>query len=114
VEFGTEPESMAEMPAESSDGWIGYLKKGSKPILNVLMIALFFLVAIKPFKKWLNQTSEFVSTRALPQVVETDDLSSTAPEMQARQNEKLRLLEATKQNPDVAADIIKTWLNEVT
>jgi flagellar M-ring protein FliF len=113
-EFPTELQSMAETPAEGSDGWMNYLKKGSKPILNVLMIALFFLVAIKPFKKWLNQTSEFVSTRALPQVVETDDLSSTAPDMQARQNEKLRLLEATKQNPDVAADIIKTWLNEVT
>ena len=114
VEFGTEQESMAEMPTEGSDGWMSYLKKGSKPILNIIMIALFFLVAIKPFKKWLNQSSEFVSARALPQAIEREDLSSPAPDMQSRQNEKLRLLEATKQNPDIAADIIKTWLNEVT
>lgn len=113
VEFPTEEASMAEMPAESSDGWIGYLKKGSKPILNILMIALFFLIAIKPFKKWLDQTSEYVSTRALPKAIESDDFSSSQ-ERQTRQNEKLRLLEATKQNPDIAADIIKTWLNEVT
>lgn len=112
-ELGTEQASMAEMPAESSDGWIGYLKKGSKPLLNILLIALFFFIAIKPFKKWLDQTGEYVSTRALPQAIESDDFSSSE-ERQIRQNEKLKLLEATKQNPDIAADIIKTWLNEVT
>ena len=91
----------------------GPVKKASKPILNIFMVALFFFIAIKPFKKWLSQTSEFVSARALPQGKISEEFSSTS-EMQSRQNEKLRLLEATKENPDVAADIIKTWLNEVS
>jgi flagellar M-ring protein FliF len=115
VPFKMDSESMADIPAAAgSDGWIGYLKKGSKPILNILMIALFFLIAIKPFKKWLNQTSEYVSTRALTQGKIEEDFAPSSSEMQARQNEKLRLLEATKENPDIAADIIKTWINEVS
>lgn len=114
IAFSMEKEIMGGIPEAVSDGWMSYVKKGSKPILNILMIALFFLIAIKPFKKWLNQTSELVSMRALPQAIENEELSSSAPEMQGRQNEKLKLLEATKQNPDIAADIIKTWLNEVS
>lgn len=115
VPFSMDKDSLEDMPAGSgSDGWMGYLKKGSKPILNILMIALFFLIAIKPFKKWLNQTSEYVSTRALSQGSRHEELSSPTPDMQVRQNDKLKLLEATKQNPDIAADIIKTWLNEVS
>ncbi len=114
VPFSMDEEGMNIIPAASSDGWMGYLKKGSKPILNIVMIALFFLIAIKPFKKWLNQTSEFVTTRALPQGNVSEEFASDPVEKYERQNEKLRLLEATKQNPDIAADIIKTWLNEVT
>ena len=116
VSFSMKEENLESLPAttSSADGWIGYLKKGSKPILNILMIALFFLIAIKPFKKWMNQTSEYVSARALPQGDAKDEYSSSSGDMQSRQNDKLRLLEATKQNPDIAADIIKTWLNEVS
>ena len=113
VAFSMDKESIESIPEPTSDGWMGYLKKASKPILNIFMVALFFFIAIKPFKKWLSQTSEFVSARALPQGKINEEFSSTS-EMQSRQNEKLRLLEATKENPDVAADIIKTWLNEVS
>ncbi len=115
VPFSMSEESMMEIPAAGSEGWIEYLKKMSKPILNIVIIALFFLIAIKPFKKWLNQTSEFVSTRALSQGSATTEMTpADAGERYERQNEKLKLLEATKQNPDIAADIIKTWLNEVS
>ena len=115
VPFTMEKESLEAMPAAStSDGLMVYLKKGSKPILNILMIALFFFIAIKPFKKWLNQTSEYVSTRALPQGNTHEEFGPVSSDLQARQSDKLRLLEATKQNPDIAADIIKTWLNEVS
>jgi len=114
IPFSMDKESLENIPAAGPEGWMGYLKKGSKPILNILMIALFFLIAIKPFKKWLDQTSEFVSTRALPRGNEREEIAATSGEMQIRQNEKLKLLEATKENPDIAADIIKTWLNEVS
>jgi len=104
---------LSDLPsATTSEEWMAYFKKGTKPILNVLLILLFFIIAIKPFKKWLSQTSEYVSARALAQR-EAEDKEDT-PELQMRQANKLRLLEETRENPDVAADIIKTWLNEVT
>ncbi|MBN1276159.1 MAG: flagellar M-ring protein FliF [Deltaproteobacteria bacterium] len=115
VSFTMEKESIEAVPAASGpEGWTGYLKKGSKPVLNILLIALFFLIAIKPFKKWMSQTSEYVSARALPGGNAQEDLGSVSNDLQSRQNDKIRLLEATKQNPDIAADIIKTWLNEVS
>ncbi len=113
VAFNMDKEIAGDIIVASSEGWMGYFKKASKPILNILIVALFFLIAIKPFKKWLNQTSEYVSTRALPSGMETEG-SSPVGELQTRQSEKLRLLQATKENPDIAADIIKTWLNEVS
>ena len=116
VAFNIKKQSVGDMPGAPSpaEGWMEYVKKASKPVLNVLIVALFFLIAIKPFKKWLNQTSEYVSTRALPRGRGNEELSNSAGDLMARQSEKLKLLEATKENPDVAADIIKTWLNEVS
>jgi flagellar M-ring protein FliF len=120
IAFSMDKLSIEEMPETVSEGWVGYLKKASKPILNVLIVGLFFLVAIKPFKKWLSQTSEYVSVRggvraALPSGsgIEREETHSVG-ELQTRYTEKVKLLEATKENPDVAADIIKTWLNEVS
>jgi flagellar M-ring protein FliF len=112
--FSMDKQSIEEMPEAVSEGWIGYLKKASKPILNVLIVGLFFLVAIKPFKKWLSQTSDYVSVRAaLPSGAQKDEAQGVG-ELQSRYSEKVKLLEATKENPDIAADIIKTWLNEVS
>lgn len=101
---------------ESEEGWLSYLKKASKPLINVIMVILFFFIAIKPFKRWLSQTSEYVSTRALPPgAAQLDEIEEdTRAELQHRQSNKLKLLEATRENPDMAADIIKTWLNEVS
>jgi flagellar biosynthesis/type III secretory pathway M-ring protein FliF/YscJ len=75
---------------------------------------LFFIIAIRPFMKWLNKTGEYVSTRALPQGEENDEIASPTAELQMRQKNKQKLLQATKDNPEVAADIIKTWINEVS
>lgn len=113
VAFSMDKQSIEELPEAVSEGWIGYLKKASKPLLNVLIVGLFFLVAIKPFKKWLSQTSDYVSVRAaLPSGAQ--DEAQGVGELQSRYSEKVKLLEATKENPDIAADIIKTWLNEVS
>ncbi len=115
LEGSADNEIFGSMPEPAPEGWMVYVKKGSKPILNVLLIGLFFIIAIKPFKKWMAQTSEYVSARALPQGGRTNEYATAGPsEVQIRQNDKFQLLEATKQNPDMAADIIKTWLNEVS
>ncbi len=114
VAFSMDKQSIEELPEAVSEGWVGYLKKASKPILNVLIVGLFFLVAIKPFKKWLSQTSEYVSVRASLTSGGQNEEAHGAGELQSRYTEKVKLLEATKENPDIAADIIKTWLNEVS
>ncbi|MBW2610019.1 MAG: flagellar M-ring protein FliF [Deltaproteobacteria bacterium] len=99
---------------ESKPGWMSYVKKRSKPVFNILLVLLFFLLAIRPFKRWLNQTGEYVSTLALRQGKEGSGLDSQTDELQMRQNSRQQLIDVTKKNPDVAADIIKTWINEVT
>lgn len=99
---------------ENKPGWISYAKKGSRPLLNILLVILFFLLAVRPFKRWLNQTGEYVSARALQQGDEARVLESQSAEIQLRQKSKQKLLETTKDNPDIAADIIKNWINEVS
>lgn len=113
VAFSMEKPDFSDMAAEAPEGWMGYVKKGSKPFLNVILIALFFIIAIKPFRKWLSQTSEYVSANVQVQQAALEEPRDT-PELQLKQNNKIRLLEATRENPDMAADIIRTWLNEVS
>ncbi|NLA76087.1 MAG: flagellar M-ring protein FliF [Deltaproteobacteria bacterium] len=114
IAFSMDKQDIEKLPEAEAEGWAGHLKKASRPILNVVIIGLFFLVAIKPFKKWLSQTSELVSVRkALPSGMGKEEAGSVG-ELETRYSEKVKLLEATKENPDIAADIIKTWLNEVS
>lgn len=112
IAFSIPKESMPELP-ESHPDLFGYAKKLSKPLLNIGLILIFFIIAIRPFKRWLSQTSEYVATKALPQGEEPESDGYTA-ELEMRQKNKQKLIEATKNNPDVAADIIKTWINEVS
>jgi flagellar M-ring protein FliF len=113
ISFNIPKEVISEIPAPESDVF-GYLKKVTKPLTNVALVIIFFLIAIRPFKKWLSQTSQYVSTQALPQGEEINELDDQALEIQMRQKNKQKLIEATKENPEVAADVIKTWINEVT
>ena len=114
IAFGLQKESAPVELPESRPDLFGYAKKVTKPLINIALFLLFFIIAIRPFKKWLSQTSEYVATKALPQGEESEENDSYTAELQMRQKNKQRLLEATRNNPDVAADIIKTWINEVT
>jgi flagellar M-ring protein FliF len=110
ISFSVQEEE--ESFVESKPGWLDYVKKGSRPVFNILLILLFFLLAIRPFKKWLSQAEEYVGTMSLQQGSGPGSDSQTA-ELQMKQNSRQQLIDATKQNPNVAADIIKTWINEV-
>ncbi len=112
IAFKIQKEELAAQTVRSP-GWLNYAKKGTKPLLNIGLVLIFFLIAVRPFKRWLSQTSEYVATKALPQAEESDFDSKTA-EFRVRQQNKQRLIDATKENPDVAADIIKSWINEVS
>ena len=111
ISFNLQKEELSLLN-ESKPGFFSYAGKVTKPLFNIVLVLLFFLIAVKPFKKWLKQTGEYVTTNALQQGGEVQS-ESRAAELQLRQNNRQKLLEATRDNPDVAADIIKTWINEV-
>ena len=111
IAFGLQKEDV--IFSETEQGWQTYVKDLSKPVLNVLLVLVFFIAAIKPFRKWLNQTGEYVNTMALQQ--REDALPETnMAELQMRQNSKQQLLDVTRKNPDAAAEIIKGWISEVS
>jgi flagellar biosynthesis/type III secretory pathway M-ring protein FliF/YscJ len=103
-----------ETPVEEPE-LFGFAKKVTKPLTNIALFLIFFIIAIRPFRKWLAQTSEYVaSSNALPQGSELEEPDEHTLELQMRQKNKQRLMEATQDNPEVAADVIKTWINEVS
>jgi flagellar M-ring protein FliF len=97
--------------AEIRSPWLEYIKKGAKPVFNILLIILFFILAIRPFKRWLNQTGEYVSRQALPAGDGAPKLESAygAGDSSALKKE---LMGPAEKNPELAADIIRGWINE--
>jgi flagellar M-ring protein FliF len=94
----------------SEAGWIDHAKKMTKPALNLLLIGLFFFLAVRPFRRWLRQAGQ--QQVVLQQGADTPQLEggpgAGSPEME----QQTRLLEMTKKNPEMAADIIRSWLSE--
>jgi len=99
--------------AVTDTNWLDYLQKGSKTIINVLLIIVFFLLAVRPFKRLLSQTGDYVNTMALREG-EAGSVDSRISEIEERHQGRQQLMEATKNNPDIAANIIKSWINEVS
>jgi flagellar M-ring protein FliF len=99
--------------AEEKPGFIDYAKKGYKPLVNIALVVLFLVFAIRPLKKFLESSNEYTPPKALPQG-DFESPENRPAELQLRQNNKQHLLDVTRKNPDVAADIIKTWINEVS
>jgi flagellar M-ring protein FliF len=112
ISFNLQKDNL-DMSGEEKTGLIEYAKKGYKPLVNIGLVVLFLLFAIRPLKKWLNNSSGYVPMKALQQG-DLEPSESRTMELQMRQNSKQHLLEATRKNPDVAADIIKSWINEVS
>ncbi|MBN2059447.1 MAG: flagellar M-ring protein FliF [Deltaproteobacteria bacterium] len=111
IAFNIQEETVPE--TQEKQDWLTYAGRGMKPLLNVILVALFFLLAIRPFKRWLSQTGEYVGTITQQQGESAPALESPPSEIIKRRNSKQQLLEETKDSPDLAADIIKTWINEV-
>ena len=110
--FALRKEELPRADTEISSDWTEYAKKGFKPLFNVVLIALFFILAIRPFRRWLSQAGEYAAQGALQTGDEIQQLESGGGEERASMENKQQLLEATKENPDVAANIIKNWISE--
>lgn len=98
-------------PLEKSPQWLVYSKKMTKPLFNIILIVLFFLLAIRPFRKWLSQTGEHIATKRLQagEAVPQIGAESSIPEDAASRE---RLADVRQASPEVAADILRGWISE--
>jgi len=92
--------------------WLDYARKATKPLFNIFLIALFFLFAVRPFKRWLKNAGESIFVPSLPQGEGVPQLSEQAGEAADKTGEKKRTAEITASNPDMAAQVIRAWLHE--
>jgi flagellar M-ring protein FliF len=100
----------AERPQSSL---VDYIRKAGKPVFNLLLVMVFFILAIRPLRKWLSQASDLMTPAALPPGVDVPQLESPSPETLQSQDSRKKLIETTKENPDMAAEIIRNWIAEV-
>jgi flagellar M-ring protein FliF len=101
----------APVLTETRSPYFDYLKKFGKPVFNIALILIFLLIIVRPFKRWLSQSTELLSTRSLTAGQEAALTMGSAEAVAGRQS-KEKLLEMTRSNPDMAADIIKNWISE--
>jgi flagellar biosynthesis/type III secretory pathway M-ring protein FliF/YscJ len=95
---------------QSDPAWMSYAKKMAKPALNLLLIVLFFFLAIRPFRKWLSQAGQ--QQVLVSQGSDTPQLEGGGAKGSPEMEQQTQLLELTKKNPEMAADIIRSWLSE--
>lgn len=82
------------------------LRKISKPLINVALIIVFFLLAIRPFKKWLSRTGDYIETMAISAGEEVKQLAAQA------ESEPNSMSELRELKPDATAKILSSWINE--
>ncbi|MBN2125239.1 MAG: flagellar M-ring protein FliF [Deltaproteobacteria bacterium] len=97
---------------EAGTPWVEYAKKGMKAFINILLVLLFFLFAMRPFKKWLNQAGEYVVTKELPMREESPRLTPSKSEEGLPMDTRGKVLELTRRDPSMTAEIIRGWIGE--
>jgi flagellar M-ring protein FliF len=101
------------LPEGGGTPWMTYLKKLSRPFFNIVLIALFFFLGVKPFRKWLDRTVEYLDTKSLQSGGDIPKLSSQSKEGLEGTDGSRRLGEITKSDPAAAAEVIRSWISEV-
>ncbi|RLB17786.1 MAG: flagellar M-ring protein FliF [Thermoplasmata archaeon] len=99
-------------PAEAKPGWMSYAKKGMKPLFNVLLVALFFVFALKPFRNWLKQTREYFVPQPLPEGQGVPELGAPSSEQAGTHIKKEQILDLTKTDPEKIVSVIRSWIEE--
>jgi flagellar M-ring protein FliF len=98
--------------SEGKPGWLGYLKKGTKPIFNIALILMFFFLAIKPLRKWLRQATQYAAPQALPAGGEMPQLESATGAGSGEVIRKQEMLDLGKTEPEKIAQVIRGWIRE--
>ena len=101
------------LPTSGGTSWLTYLKRLSRPMFNIVLLTLFFVLAIKPFKKWLDRTVEYLDTKSLQSGGDIPKLSSQSKDGLEGMDGTGQLGEITKSDPSAAAEVIRSWISEV-
>lgn len=107
-----------EKPSVAESWWMDYLRQAAKPLVNVLLIVLFFLFVVRPLMGWIKREAKVVGQIpaegeeefALPGVERVAALPEDIAEAEIPLPDKVR--EMTNQNPDRALDLIQAWIAE--
>ncbi|PKN27105.1 MAG: flagellar M-ring protein FliF [Deltaproteobacteria bacterium HGW-Deltaproteobacteria-21] len=102
------------MGSEALPWWMDYGKKATKPVFNLLLVCLFLLLTVKPFRRWIHQTGQLLNQpAALPRGQTAGSLAAPTGEQQAEEKSATsNLLEISKGNPEAVAHIIRQWISE--
>lgn len=110
IAFALQDEMATLAGTEAEPSWLVYAKKASRPALNLLLIGLFFLLAVRPFRKWLSQANR--QQVMLGQGENHPQLEAGSAAHRQETDQQTQLLEIAKKNPEMAAEIIRGWLAE--
>lgn len=105
-------EKTAVPAAQAKPGWMSYAKKGMKPLFNVLLVALFFVFALKPFRNWLKQTRDYLAPQFLPGGQGVPELGAPSSEQAGAHIKKEQILDLTKTDPEKIVSVIRGWIEE--
>ena len=79
---------------------------------NVLLVALFVVFALKPFRNWLKQTKEFLVPQALPAGKGVPELGPPSSEQAGTHIKKEQILDLTRTDPEKIVSVIRSWIEE--
>jgi len=106
--------------AQTEPWWLDYGKKAAKPAFNVILVCLFILLAVRPFRKWIHQNGQILTQHAAALPPGSPPAGSLPAQAQGGAGAALsegdpattNLLEISKGNPEAVAAIIRSWLSE--
>jgi flagellar M-ring protein FliF len=106
-------DKMEEKPlVQQKTGWVTYVKKGIKPFFNILLVLLFFLFALKPFRSWLKQTKEYLGPPPLQAGATIPELGAPSGEAAGAHIKKEQILDLTRTDPEKIVEVIRGWVQE--
>lgn len=112
IPFALHKEVALSGSESASPGWMTYAKKAGKPLFNVVLVALFFFFALKPFRNWLNQTRQYFAPKALPAGAGVPELEAPPREGGGAILDKEQILDLTNADPEKIVEVIRGWMRE--
>ncbi len=112
IAFAMQAEDGGRPGFESQPAWVDYVKKTARPALNLLLIGLFFFLVARPFRNWLREAGR--QQALLSQGPEARQIEAGEDAQGPDTDQHAQLLEMSKKNPEMAAQIIRSWLSERT